>query len=144
MERPGPKEPPGLTGGLSKQTYKCQACQVEPRGTDLPKHYEKLTDWSLLNEMKQCIGDSALDGLRRRADPHTLFIYEKHYTKQKLPTYRTHVMVKQKGGKEQQQQQATGIGQQGGSKDDQPPKKKQKAIDSFFLSVGNVDSFWLM
>jgi hypothetical protein len=98
--------------------------------------------------MKQCMGDAALHSLKKRADPHTLFIFEKHYTKQKLPTYRTHVMVKQPGDKllEQQQQQAADFGQQGGSRDIQPAKKKQKAINSFFVSVGNVDiiSIWLM
>ena len=98
MDKPGPKGQPGLTSCPSKQKYKCRACKVEPRGSDIPRHYDRHTDWSLLEEMKLCMGDVALDALKKKADPHTIYIFENRYTKQKLPTYKTHAMVREQRG----------------------------------------------
>jgi hypothetical protein len=103
MDQRGPKSFPGLSasGGASRQKYKCNVCSVEPRGCDIPKHYETNVNWIRLKEMKKCIGDAALDEMKRQTDPHTLFVYQKNYSKLNLPTFRTHVMVKPKAPMEQ-------------------------------------------
>ena len=63
-------------GGLSRLKYSCTVCDVHTRGCDLPRHYERNTNWLLLAEMRSCIGDAALEGLRKRADPHTSFMFD--------------------------------------------------------------------
>ena len=87
---------PGIpAGGISRQKYKCKVCSVTPRGCDLSKHYENKTDWKLLSEMKNSVGDAALKALKDKADPHTLFMFEHKYTKNSMPTWKTHVLCKE-------------------------------------------------
>lgn len=60
---------PGVPpGGVSKLFYKCKACDLHPRGCDLSKHYETNTNWKLLDEIKACVGDAAVDRLLKSAD----------------------------------------------------------------------------
>ena len=86
----------GGTGGKSKLKYQCQAigCSTTPRGNDLQNHYKFMTDWELIDRMKAAVGSSALEKLIKIADQHTKFIYEKGYTKKRLPHWSNHVSVK--------------------------------------------------
>ena len=86
----------GLEGAKCKQLYKCQAgnCTVTPRGTDLAQHYVNQTDWDLVAELKKTLSEDKIKRLCSEADPHTLFIYQKGYSRTKLPSWSTHVMVR--------------------------------------------------
>ena len=86
----------GLEGGKSKQLYKCQAvnCTVTPRGTDLAQHYINQTDWDLVAELMRTLSEDKVKRLCSEADPHTLYIYQKGYSRTKLPSWSTHVMVR--------------------------------------------------
>jgi hypothetical protein len=86
---------PGLEGGRSKKKYRCQAsgCGVTPRGSDLSQHYKSKTDWDKVKRMNAAMGTAALEKLLQEADPHTRFIFEKHYAENRLPTYTSHIMV---------------------------------------------------
>ena len=86
---------PGVEGGSSKLKYKCHCCMVTPRGCDLKRHYKNCVDWSLFDKLKGKVGDRALVELRSKADPHTLYIFDRGYSRGNLPSYQTHVMVKQ-------------------------------------------------
>lgn len=92
----GRKQVPGCEGGKSKQLYKCQAanCSVTPRGCDLQKHYESKTNWDLVSRMRTTLSEDKVARLSKEADPHTLFIFSKGYTRTRLPTWVTHVMMK--------------------------------------------------
>jgi hypothetical protein len=92
---------PGCSGGRSFLSYKCKAvgCSVTPRGKDLKKHYLVNTDWNLVAKLRAALGDIAVDRLRKKADAHTQFIYSKGYSKERMPTFATHVSVKDGGGK---------------------------------------------
>ena len=86
----------GLEGGKSKQLYKCQAvnCTVTPRGTDLAQHYVNQTDWDLVAELMRTLSEDKVKRLCSEADPHTLYIYQKGYSRTKLPSWSTHMMVR--------------------------------------------------
>ena len=77
----------GGGGGQTRQKYKCKAdgCQVTPMGVNLSKHYKVNTDWVLLKELKACVGDAALKKKMDQTDPHTRYIFEKGYSKKRLP-----------------------------------------------------------
>ena len=77
----------GGGGGRTKQKYRCKAdgCQVTPMGVNLAKHYKVNTDWVLLKELKACVGDAALKKKMDQTDPHTRYIFEKGYSKKRLP-----------------------------------------------------------
>ena len=87
---------PGLDGGQAKQLYKCKAvnCSVTPRGCDLKKHYMIHTDWQLVSEMKATLSEANVERLREKADPHTDFIFSKGFSKERMPSWSTHVMVR--------------------------------------------------
>ena len=59
----GPKPLPGCDGGKSKQKYQCHGCSLAPRGTDLPKHYLKKTDWELVKKLRDSMGTAAMEQL---------------------------------------------------------------------------------
>ena len=82
----------------AKRKYRCmaQGCHVVPRGCDLPTHYRVKTDWDLFTRMKAAVGDAALEKLKETADPHTMFVFCRGYCKERLPTYATHVVVKER------------------------------------------------
>ena len=75
-------------GGLSKLKYQCKACDTHPRGNDLSRHYEKRTDWGLLANMRG--NDVLLEEAGKKADPHTLFMFENGYTKNLGPNCKSH------------------------------------------------------
>ena len=68
--------------------YQCKACKTHPRGCDIPKHYKIMTDWDLLAKMRS--SGIALEEVRKKADAHTLFMFENGYTKNLGPTWRSH------------------------------------------------------
>ena len=86
---------PGAVEGRSKLKYRCHVCSLAPRGCDLKRHYRTSTDWDLFKKMKEAVGDKLLEELRKKADPHTLYIFQNKYNKDKLPSWQTHVTVKQ-------------------------------------------------
>lgn len=90
---------PGCEGGKSKQHYKCMAanCKVAPRGCDLKKHYMDHTNWELVSELRTTLSEDKVERLRETADPHTDFIFTKGYTKTRMPSWSTHVMVRKPG-----------------------------------------------
>jgi len=85
----------GGGGGRTKQKYRCKAdgCQVTPMGVNLAKHYKVNTDWVLLKELKACVGDAALKKKMDQTDPHTRYIFEKGYSKKRLPHWSHHARV---------------------------------------------------
>ena len=87
----------GGGGGHTRQKYKCRAdgCQVTPMGVNLSKHYQVNTDWVQLKELKACVGDEALRKKLDQTDPHTRFIFEKGYSKTRLPHWSNHARVKE-------------------------------------------------
>ena len=119
--------PPGVNkGGRSKCLYRCQAvgCKVTPRGNDLGKHYKNNTDWSLVKRIKEAVGDVAVEVLLSKADPHTRFIVQKKYSKDRLPYYSSHVMVKETEG-------------EGSSASTSSSGQKQLTMSSFFQVSNN-------
>jgi hypothetical protein len=121
----GRKKPHGIPdGGFSKMHYKCKVCHIRPRGCDLPKHYESNTNWELLSEMKECVGDAALARLEEKADQHTAFMYKNKYTKESLPKYSSHPVWR---GDEP----AAG-GEDAEASDGSPSMKKAKGILGYF------------
>ena len=92
----GRKSVLGFEGGKTKKLFKCQVaiCSVTPRGCDVPKHYDNRTNWELLEEMRNTLFEDKLESLREKADPHTLFMFSKGFTKTRLPTWSSHIMVK--------------------------------------------------
>ena len=51
------------------------------------------TDWVLLKELKACVGDAALKKKMDQTDPHTRYIFEKGYSKKRLPHWSHHARV---------------------------------------------------
>ena len=92
---PGPKQPPGCEGGRSYKKYQCQGCSLTPRGKDLSRHYKNMTDWTLVGQMRAAMGSAKLAQLKDKADKHTLYIFGRGYTREKLPTWSTHPMARQ-------------------------------------------------
>jgi hypothetical protein len=88
---------PGCEGGRNKKKYMCKAngCKVTPRGNDLANHYNAKTDWVQVKKMGAAVGDAALEKMLQQAGPHTTYIFEKGYSKKRLPHWANHVMVKE-------------------------------------------------
>ena len=121
MGKPKLGAPPG---GLSRLKYSCKICDIHPRGCDIPKHYESNTNWILLAEMRKCVGDATLEDLRKKADPHSLYMFDHKYTKNHLPTWQTHAQWKE------QDQEDDDEGDPGIVA---PLEKKLKKMTDFFL-----------
>ena len=73
--------------------YQCYACSCHPRGCDIPKHYSVKTNWEVLARMRSTAGGALEEG----ADPHTLYMFEKGYTRKFGPTWRSHQRWKGEG-----------------------------------------------
>ena len=99
MGRTGLSDMLGGGGGRTRQKYRCKAdgCQVTPMGVNLAKHYKVNTDWVLLKELKACVGDAALKKKMDQTDPHTRYIFEKGYSKKRLPHCSHHARVTMAG-----------------------------------------------
>ena len=93
-----PKCRPGLTTSLSKKEYRCNACTSTPRGTDLSRHYKRNTNFRMLKELKECVGDEKLEILKSDADKHTLYMFQWGHSEDNLPHWKNHAMVKLKQG----------------------------------------------
>lgn len=74
--------------------YKCHGCELHLRGSDLPRHYREKTNWDQLIKLKACVGEQALSSELHRTDSHTSFIFKEKYSRDNLPTWRTHVQWK--------------------------------------------------
>ena len=87
---------PGCEGGVSHLKYKCQVegCTVTPWGSDVGRHYKNRTDWELVSKLRATVGDAEVHKYLAGADKHTEFIYRRGYTKNRLPTFNTHVGLK--------------------------------------------------
>ena len=59
----------------SKLKHRCLACSATQRGCDIGRHYRNNTDWNLVRKMRKCVGHEALEGLKSRADKHSLYIF---------------------------------------------------------------------
>ena len=92
----------GSEGGRSKQKFRCRGCNVTPRGCDLRKHYKCNVNFDLLKLLKAAVGAADLQKLKDRADKHTLFFFDRDYSKERLPSWQTHTEVKDRtvGGSE--------------------------------------------
>ena len=95
---PGSREVPA-----SHQLNKCKAanCTVTPRGCNLRKHYVTKTNWDLLNELRTNLSEGKEDRLIKEADPHTIFLFTKGYSRDKLPSYTTHARVPKPSDKDE-------------------------------------------
>ena len=71
--------------GRAHVKYRCKGCAVTPRGCDLKKHYKTNVNWPLLKRLKA----AELQELRDEADRHTLFIFDRGYSWENLPSYQT-------------------------------------------------------
>ena len=89
---PGPKQPPGCEGGRSYKKYQCQGCSLTPRGKDLSRHYKNMTDWTLVGQMRAAMGSAKLAQLKDKADKHTLYIFGRGYTREKLMSQRDRLL----------------------------------------------------
>jgi hypothetical protein len=87
--------------GRAKVKYRCQCCSVTPRGCDLKKHYKNLVNWPLVKLLKAAKG-TELQELRDRADRHTLFIFDRGYSEENLPSYQNHAEAKEAGFDEEE------------------------------------------
>jgi hypothetical protein len=126
--------PLGLEGGRCKQQYKCAGCDATQRGTDLPRHYKNATNFELLKEMKLCQGDEVLEELKDKADTHTLYMFKWGHTKDKLPSWKNHVMIKRVGNSEDEEESGGGTGSvEDGAGSGQV--KKQTKIAHFFQVI---------
>ena len=67
---------------------------MTPRGCDLKKHYKNLVNWPLVNLLKAAKG-TQLQELRDKGDRHTLFIFDRGYSRENLPSYQNHVEAKE-------------------------------------------------
>ena len=47
----------------------------------------------MFNKMKIAMGHEALEVLKARADPHTLYLFNNNYHQDKMPTWHSHPMV---------------------------------------------------
>ena len=74
--------------------YWCEGCAVTPRGCDLKKHYKTNVNWPLLKRLKAAKG-AELQELRDEADRHTLFIFDRGYSWENLPSYQNHAEAKE-------------------------------------------------
>ena len=85
--------------------YRCKAsgCDATPGGSHLAQHYNNKTKWELFTKLQSAVGAAAVEKLRSLADPHTLFIFDKGYSKKRLPTWQTHTMVKEIASSGQQE-----------------------------------------
>ena len=72
--------------------YQCHVCSSHPRGCDIPKHYSVKTNWELLAKMRLA-GGTLVEG----GDPHTLYMFEKGYTRKFGPTRRSHQLWRGEG-----------------------------------------------
>ena len=106
-------------GGASRLKYSCKVCDTKPRGCDIAKHYDYNTNWPLLSEMKSCVGDAAFAELRKKADPHTIFMFDHKYRKNFLPSWKTHAQWKEKEDTEMEEEQED-------SSSGAPPLKKSR------------------
>ena len=87
----------GCPGGVSLLKYKCkvQGCTVTPRGCDLGRHYSNKTDWQLITNLRDSVGDPKVEKyLAEAADGHTELIYRNSYTTYKLPIFKTRATAK--------------------------------------------------
>ena len=114
-------------GGVSRLKYSCKVCDTKLRGCDISKHYDTNTNWPLLSEMKSCVGDAALAELKNKAGPHTIFMFEHKYTKNSMPSWKTHAQWKEKEDTEMEEEQED-------SSSGAPPLKKSRdgSIRNFF------------
>ena len=78
----------------AKVKYWCKGCTVTPRGCDLKKHYKTNVNWPLLKRLKAAKG-AELQELRDEADRHTLFIFDRGYSWENLPSYQNHAEAKE-------------------------------------------------
>ena len=113
----------GGGGGRTRQKYKCKAvgCEVTPMGVNLSKHYNVNTDWMLMKELKACVGNEAVKKKLDQADPHTRYIFEKGYSKKKLPHWSNHARITETVATRQEEGGNVGVMGQ-----------KKKKIDQFF------------
>ena len=47
---------------------------VIPRGIDLSRHYKNNTNFDMLKQLKECVGDKELESLKSKADKPTLYM----------------------------------------------------------------------
>ena len=80
--------------GRAHVKYRCKGCAVTPRGCDLKKHYKTNVNWPLLKRLKAAKG-AELQELRDEADRHTLFIFDRGYSWENLPSYQNHAEAKE-------------------------------------------------
>lgn len=101
--------------------YKCKVCHIHPLGSDLRKHYQTKTDWKLLEEMQDCVGDQDLVRLKKKADPHTIFMFLNNHSKTNMPKWETHTIWRGEADLLDFEKS-----------DEQPLQKKPRTIASFF------------
>ena len=77
-----------------KLKYRCKCCTVTPRGCDLKRHYKNNVNWPLVKQLKAAKGTEVQE-LRDGADQHSLFIFDRGYSSENLPSYHNHVLVKE-------------------------------------------------
>ena len=77
-----------------KLKYRCKCCTVTPRGCDLKRHYKNNVNWPLVKQLKAAKGTEVQE-LRDGADQHSLFIFDRGYSSENLPSYQNHVLVKE-------------------------------------------------
>ena len=54
---------------------------MTPRGCDLRKHYKCYVNFDMLKLLKAAVGADDLQKLKDRADKHTLFFFDRDYSK---------------------------------------------------------------
>merc|ERR1711905_97369 len=69
--------------------------------------------------MKSCFGEAALAELKNKAGPHTNFMFENKYTKNSMPSWKTHAQWKEKEDTEMEEEQED-------SSSGAPPLKKSR------------------
>ena len=47
----------------------------------MPRHYTNSTNWSALDRLKECVGDTALEAELTKVDDHTAYMFQNKYNK---------------------------------------------------------------
>ena len=56
----------------------------------MPRHYTNSTNWSALDRLKECVGDTALEEELTKVDEHTAYMFRHKHSKTNMPSWTVH------------------------------------------------------
>ena len=75
------------------------------------------------------MGDIAIEELRKKADKHTLYMFDRKHTKKVMPTWKSHAQWKGNDSKDENETEDSD--KEEGANVETPPKKARGILDFF-------------